>query len=68
MQPLLPQVTHRGARPNVVIQKGLMPVVDQPAQHLIRQLTTADILEDTIRRIFIDDSVSEIFAGENQLF
>jgi ribose-phosphate pyrophosphokinase len=38
------------------------------APELIRQLTCADILEDTIRRIFIDDSVSEIFAGENQLF
>jgi len=23
---------------------------------------------DTVRRIFTDDSVSEIFAGENQLF
>jgi len=38
------------------------------APGLITQLTCADILEDTIRRIFIDDSVSEIFAGENQLF
>jgi ribose-phosphate pyrophosphokinase len=38
------------------------------APELITQLTCADILEDTIRRIFIDDSVSEIFAGENQLF
>jgi ribose-phosphate pyrophosphokinase len=35
---------------------------------LIRQLTCADVLEDSIRRIFTDDSVSEIFAGENQLF
>ena len=34
----------------------------------IRQLTCADILTDSIRRIFIDDSVSDIFAGENQLF
>jgi ribose-phosphate pyrophosphokinase len=34
----------------------------------ITQLTCADILEDSIRRIFTDDSVSEIFAGENQLF
>ena len=32
------------------------------------QLTSADILTDSIRRIFTDDSVSEIFAGENQLF
>ncbi|WDT93940.1 ribose-phosphate pyrophosphokinase [Thermoleophilum album] len=38
------------------------------APPLIRQLTCADILTDTIRRIFTDDSVSEIFAGENQLF
>jgi ribose-phosphate pyrophosphokinase len=38
------------------------------APDIIRQLTCADILEDSIRRIFTDDSVSEIFAGENQLF
>jgi ribose-phosphate pyrophosphokinase len=38
------------------------------APDLIRQLTCADTLEDSIRRIFTDDSVSEIFAGENQLF
>jgi ribose-phosphate pyrophosphokinase len=38
------------------------------APDLIVQLTCADILEDSIRRIFTDDSVSEIFAGENQLF
>ena len=28
----------------------------------------ADILTDSVRRIFTDDSVSEIFQGENQLF
>ena len=38
------------------------------APELIRQLTCADILTDSVRRIFTDDSVSEIFAGENQLF
>jgi ribose-phosphate pyrophosphokinase len=38
------------------------------APGMIRQLTCADILEDSIRRVFTDDSVSEIFAGENQLF
>jgi len=31
-------------------------------------LSTAGTLADSIRRIFTDDSVSEIFAGENQLF
>jgi ribose-phosphate pyrophosphokinase len=38
------------------------------APSMVRQLTSADILTDSIRRIFLDDSVSEIFAGENQLF
>ncbi len=34
----------------------------------ITVLPTAGIFADSIRRIFTDDSVSEIFAGENQLF
>lgn len=34
----------------------------------ITVISTAQILADSIRRIFADDSVSEIFAGENQLF
>ena len=38
------------------------------APDLITQLTCVDILTDSIRRIFTDDSVSEIFKGENQLF
>jgi ribose-phosphate pyrophosphokinase len=38
------------------------------APERIRVLTSADILTDSIRRIFLDDSVSEIFQGENQLF
>jgi ribose-phosphate pyrophosphokinase len=38
------------------------------APDMIRQLTCADILADTVRSIFTDTSVSEIFAGENQLF
>jgi ribose-phosphate pyrophosphokinase len=38
------------------------------APDTVTQLTCADVLEDSIRRIFTDDSVSEIFAGENQLF
>jgi ribose-phosphate pyrophosphokinase len=31
-------------------------------------LSVADLLTDSIRKIFTDESVSEIFAGENQLF
>jgi len=34
----------------------------------IRVLSCADLLTDSIRRIFTDDSVSEVFRGENQLF
>ena len=34
----------------------------------IRVLPCAQLLTDSIRRIFTDDSVSEVFGGENQLF
>jgi ribose-phosphate pyrophosphokinase len=34
----------------------------------VRVLPCADLLTDSIRRIFIDDSFSEVFGGENQLF
>ena len=44
-----------------------VPLPD-PAPDLITQLTCADVLTDSIRRIFSDDSVSEAFDGENQLF
>jgi ribose-phosphate pyrophosphokinase len=35
---------------------------------VIRTLSCAELLTDSIRRIFTDDSVSEVFGGENQLF
>ena len=38
------------------------------APEKITVLSAAQTLADSIRRIFTDDSVSEIFAGENQLF
>src|SRR6187549_3222605 len=34
----------------------------------LRVISCADLLTDSIRRIFTDDSVSEVFGGENQLF
>ncbi len=34
----------------------------------IQVLPCSDLLTDSIRRIFTDDSVSEVFGGENQLF
>src|SRR5215204_1662979 len=50
-----------------VVVTDTVPLRENPPD-LITQLTCADVLEDSIRRIFTDDSVSEIFAGENQLF
>jgi ribose-phosphate pyrophosphokinase len=50
-----------------IVVTDTIPLRDGPPD-MITQLTCADILEDSIRRIFTDDSVSEIFAGENQLF
>jgi ribose-phosphate pyrophosphokinase len=38
------------------------------APDMIRVISTAELLTESIRKIFTDDSVSEIFAGENQLF
>ena len=34
----------------------------------IRVLSCADLLTTSIRQIFTDGSVSEVFGGENQLF
>jgi len=50
-----------------IVVTDTVPLVDG-APDDITVLTTADILTDTVRKIFTDDSVSEIFQGENQLF
>src|SRR5436309_1562813 len=42
--------------------------VSQGRPDNVRVLPCADLLTDSIRRIFTDDSVSEVFGGENQLF
>jgi ribose-phosphate pyrophosphokinase len=34
----------------------------------VEVLSVAGLLAETIRNVFADDSVSAIFAGENQLF
>ena len=50
-----------------IVVTDTVPLPDG-APDLITQLTCADVLTDSIRRIFTDDSVSEAFDGENQLF
>ena len=50
----------------VVVTDTVHVSEDRPS--IIRVLPCADLLTDSIRRIFVDDSVSEVFGGENQLF
>jgi ribose-phosphate pyrophosphokinase len=50
-----------------IVVTDTIPIRDD-APDTIRVISTADLLTESIRKIFTDDSVSEIFAGENQLF
>jgi ribose-phosphate pyrophosphokinase len=50
-----------------IVVTDTIPIRDD-APDMIRVISTADLLTESIRKIFTDDSVSEIFAGENQLF
>ena len=42
--------------------------VGRPARRQDQVLSVADTLAHTIKNVFEDESVSELFAGENQLF
>jgi ribose-phosphate pyrophosphokinase len=50
-----------------IVVTDTIPISPNRASN-IRVLPCADLLTDSIRRIFVDDSVSEVFGGENQLF
>jgi ribose-phosphate pyrophosphokinase len=50
-----------------IVVTDTIPIRDD-APDMIRVISTAELLTESIRKIFTDDSVSEIFAGENQLF
>jgi ribose-phosphate pyrophosphokinase len=50
----------------IVVTDTIPVSLNRPAN--VRVLPCADLLTDSIRRIFVDDSVSEVFGGENQLF
>ena len=45
-----------------------IPLDPEANDEKIVVLSTAGILADTIRNVFTDESVSELFEGENQLF
>ena len=50
-----------------IVVTDTIPLRPDPPEN-ITVLSAAQVLADSIRRIFADDSVSEIFSGENQLF
>jgi ribose-phosphate pyrophosphokinase len=51
-----------------VVVTDTIPLREGVDRSKIVVLSTADILADTIRSVFADESVSELFQGENQLF
>lgn len=59
---------HLAAAPfEQIVVTDTIPLPDGAPDH-IKVLSCADLLTDSIRRIFTDESVSEVFGGENQLF
>ena len=51
-----------------VVVTDTVPVDDLNKPHNIEVLSISGLLAETIQNVFSDDSVSAIFAGENQLF
>lgn len=51
-----------------VVVTDTLPLKAGQPRNKIRTLTIAPILASTIRNVFTDESVSEVFMGENQLF
>jgi ribose-phosphate pyrophosphokinase len=51
-----------------VVVTDTIPLRDGVDREKIVVLSAAGILADTIRNVFADESVSELFQGENQLF
>ncbi len=51
-----------------VVVTDTLPLKRGEPRNKIRVLTIAPLLANTIRNVFSDDSVSEVFMGENQLF
>jgi ribose-phosphate pyrophosphokinase len=51
-----------------VVVTDTLPLKTEEPRNKIKVLTIAPILAATVRNVFYDDSVSEVFMGENQLF
>ncbi len=64
--PALERIAGSVIKECVVTDTIPVDVRTQPSN--VRVLSVAGVLADTIRNVFCDESVSAIFAGENQLF
>jgi len=51
-----------------IVVTDTIPLPEEGRPDIMRVLSVDRMLADTIRNVFFDESVSEIFAGENQLF
>jgi ribose-phosphate pyrophosphokinase len=51
-----------------VVVTDTLPLKSGKPRNKINVLTIAPLLANTIRNVFFEDSVSEVFMGENQLF
>jgi ribose-phosphate pyrophosphokinase len=51
-----------------VVVTDTLPISLSPQDTKIKVLSVADILANTIKNVFEDESVSDLFAGENSLF
>ena len=51
-----------------IVVTDTLPLKSGEPRNKINVLTIAPLLANTIRNVFLEDSVSEVFMGENQLF
>jgi ribose-phosphate pyrophosphokinase len=51
-----------------IVVTDTVPLAPDAPPDLIKVVSVARILADSVHNVFCDESVSEIFAGENQLF
>jgi ribose-phosphate pyrophosphokinase len=51
-----------------IVVTDTVPLVPDAPTDLIKVVSVARLLADSVHNVFCDESVSEIFAGENQLF
>jgi len=66
-----PPGSHRFRLPQVGVRTISVTdtvLLDPPALGSLTVLSTAELLSGTIRNVFSERSVSDLFAGENELF